>query len=547
MPTLLELLEQNRNGRNGYWVYLNENPGAGEKDSQTNKNEGEQKRKFKDQQSAFGPRRNVYGLLGTIFIESRGLINPGRAAALLVSSPVPAADLIGGQINGFLGGNSNRPDDTIFRNRNIFSKPITLLAVTRPLLRDAVQAKTQYYLKRNPFPGNILKNIISAFNNPAAFVSMGAQALNEFGGKSGFKKLQNLLKRKGDPGGYGPKKFAKRLPGEAKGDNNSYVRYSENYTLFSQNLEGNNYSNTKEYKRQGSDDGLGGTGLAQVKSRKNTKVEGGVSKYDYVNDKVLSQMLLVADTENIDVALNDYFQSEYVGYTFVSLTRYGTSDVLVLPSTITGLSEDVSPQVNPYKYVGSPFNLYRYTGVERSIKFDLKLYAANPKHEMALRMQLIKLRELVYPDKDISVVSYASNKSYSPLFFSPNLVELNIYGLYRNILTIIDSLSISVDDNVSWASDDYLLFDETKTRPHPTVFNVSLSFKVVERPNVEKGKDDKYIYQYGKSEDKARKYDDYFTGYSPNNKEAKIKELTQPEASDKPISIQPWLGYQFNK
>ncbi len=49
-------------------------------------------------------------------IESRGLVNPPRAAALLASSMNTIGDAIGGQLAGAIGGTANRPSDTIFKD-----------------------------------------------------------------------------------------------------------------------------------------------------------------------------------------------------------------------------------------------------------------------------------------------------------------------------------------------------------------------------------------------------------------------------------------------
>ena len=54
-----------------------------------------------------------------IRIESRGLVNPPRAAALLASSPNAIGDVIGGQLAGIIGGVANRPSDTIYKGKSI--------------------------------------------------------------------------------------------------------------------------------------------------------------------------------------------------------------------------------------------------------------------------------------------------------------------------------------------------------------------------------------------------------------------------------------------
>jgi hypothetical protein len=190
-------------------------------------------------------------------------------------------------------------------------------------------------------------------------------------------------------------------------------------------------------------------------------------------------------------------------------------DTIFLPGAISGISEDYSPEINSSKSIGSPFPLYRYGGVERSLKFELKVYALDPKHEYYLRSNMNNLRKLVYPDSDLSVVSYGEgNASYSPMYFTPRLLQVTVYGLYSDLLCMVDSLSISVDDNVPWATNDFIFGDDTQDIPHPTVFNVSFGFKVINNPAIKK-ENGKAKYQFNGSVEKANSYEDFFTGYNP--------------------------------
>ncbi len=69
-------------------------------------------------------KKELYGK-ENIRIESRGFIDPPRAAALLASSPNRIGDILGNQIAGALGGSANRPTDTIFKGTAFFRKPIS--------------------------------------------------------------------------------------------------------------------------------------------------------------------------------------------------------------------------------------------------------------------------------------------------------------------------------------------------------------------------------------------------------------------------------------
>ena len=158
--------------------------------------------------------KDLYGLKGKLFIESRGLINAPRAAALLTSSPDALADLIGNQIGGALGGSANRPTDTIFKNKNPILNPPISLGKTRRGLQDAVEANTNYFVKKSPAPASIFAKIQqggSSIAGTAANLAMGA--LNTFGSKQGLKdlkKLRDSLKNPENSELYGPKYFEEK-------------------------------------------------------------------------------------------------------------------------------------------------------------------------------------------------------------------------------------------------------------------------------------------------------------------------------------------------
>ena len=131
-------------------------------------------------------KEDIYGKSENIRIESRGLINPGRGAALLTSSPNKTADLIGGQIAGLLGGSANRPSDTIFKDTSILSKPISLFKTPEGLKR-AVDAGEVYFVKKSPSPNSIIATIKQGVSNPLGLAA-----------NVGFDLLKGAPFKKGD-------------------------------------------------------------------------------------------------------------------------------------------------------------------------------------------------------------------------------------------------------------------------------------------------------------------------------------------------------------
>lgn len=431
---------------------------------------------------------DIYGLSSTVLIESRGIINPPRQAALLLASPNAIADLIGSAGSQLIGGNANRPSDTIFKNNRILSKPISVVP-TVSQLRNAIEPNTAYFVKTEPSPGvNIAGFIKNAIQSPAAAQTAALQLVTKLGSKSAVKDIKNYyarLKAAEKNVNYGPV-FTKDANGKLQ---STRYLYSTHVPVYK---EETNADGSKEYVR----DGLGARGP-------------NFKRWDLINNDILKAAATTDTTSYVDSLKKIDTDNTNLQQTFVKFSTYGKTtreNDIILPGTISGLSEDISPEINSFKYVGSPFNLYRYGGVERTLKFDLKLYYLDGTMKTAMVNNLNRLRKLVFPDEDISVVTYGETPVQSQLFFTPNLVYLTINGLYKNLLGIVDSLSFSIDDNTSWATTTSDLGSVT-TPSHPTVVNVSLGMKIIEHPAI---KDNKFVY--GESKEDKNEYVNYFTG-----------------------------------
>jgi hypothetical protein len=438
------------------------------------------------------------GISSKVLIESRGLINPPRQAALLLASPNAIGDLIGSAGGALLGGNANRPSDTIFKNNSLLSKPISVIP-TVAQLRNAIEPNKNYFVKTEPSPGaNIANFIKNAIKSPAAAQSAGLQIINQLGGKNAKKNFINYKNKiKGaekisSPGmTYGPK-YSKGPDGKPRKESRTY----------SKDIRPIYIEDVDDY----------GEPVYMLGALELNKQYFG---FDAINKKILSAANKKTDSDyeaelkQIDTD-NGNVQTPHVKFSI-----YGKSAAksIILPGTISGISEDFAPEWNSFKYIGSPFNLYRYGGVERTLKFDVKMYYLDDITKQSMINNLNRLRKLVFPDEDIGVSTYPSqpggtDKSTSQLFFTPNLVYLTINGLYENILGVIDSLSFSIDDNVSWATTTPDYFNGTNEKPYPTVINVSLGMKIIEHPTI--SKDNKFVY--GDSTEANNQYVNYFTG-----------------------------------
>ena len=390
-----------------------------------------------------------------IRIESRGLVNPQRVAALAASSPNVAADLIGGQIAGVLGGSANRPSDTIFKKGNVTSKPITITAATQALLRDAVDGnyKTDggYVIKQNPSPDSVVNNISQGGSSAqGAATNLAIQGLNKYGSKSGFNKLKSALKTK--------KEGADRNSVEDQYINgNSLVKPPK-------------YTNQKPFSKYKED------------SRRNLEERSSKWKngWDSATNKILDTDKF-KDSQAFKDEIAKYPNSNQVPILF---KKYGNSTIIPFVGAISGISEDVSPEWNGFRYIGSPFKVYRYSGVERSLKFNLKLYYYTPKQRQMMIKKINYLKSLAFPYETTSTITYGGNSGKTAqIGFTPNLLYVSIGDMYQDVFGYMESLSFSVEENTSWTSFTDVGLDEdsmvTKSL-YPSVIDVSIGIKIIE-------------------------------------------------------------------
>ena len=391
---------------------------------------------FKDQ------KKDLYGKSDAIRIDTKGLINPPRGAALLASSPSKLGDLIGNQIAGAVGGSANRPSDTIFvaaKGINVLNKPISLFKTPNGL-RNAVDADTDYFIKSEPpSPNSIIATIKQGASSPLATIAgLGINAI---------KDLKDRNPKRGSP--YSKDK-----------------KFSDNYDLFTNSNAG--IPNVPEKFV-----------VSKIKERNSL---GQKKTWNNANDYILSKESLDKDT--LKDKLKEFDTQNQVWVTF---KKYGNNEIIPFNGTITGISEDITPEWNNFKYLGSPFKSYRYLGVERTLNFELKLYYNKEDEKNVMIKKINYLKSLAFPYEQISEISYGTdtNQQTSQYAFSPNLVTLNIGDMYKNIFGFIETLSFSVDDNTSWPNFNYNMELAGNNTLYPSVVAVTIGMKIIENHTTE--------------------------------------------------------------
>ncbi len=162
-----------------------------------------------------------------------------------------------------------------------------------------------------------------------------------------------------------------------------------------------------------------------------------------------------------------------------------TGEAANFRATVTGISETVSPSWDTAKFIGSPFNYYTYSSIERSVSFNFKMYSTTPTQHVACWQRLNFLTGLAYP------------QGYSGPYAIPPFVYFTLGSLYRGKTAYIESLSYTMDDNAGWEIGSIDTPEKVsvngkqvsmKDYKLPIVIDVSITLKLVESKGTTDGK-----------------------------------------------------------
>jgi hypothetical protein len=132
---------------------------------------------------------------------------------------------------------------------------------------------------------------------------------------------------------------------------------------------------------------------------------------------------------------------DFMAVTFKNIMNQSS---VIFRGTITGLAESFSPSWDNHKFIGSPFSYYTYTGIERSVTFNLRIYSTNPAEHASAWQKIEALARMVYPEiADGSVI------------IQPPLLMFTMGNpmggtMYKNRHCFIESLSYNVEDSTPW-------------------------------------------------------------------------------------------------
>jgi len=407
--------------------------------------------------------KNLPKVYGTdlIRIESRGSIDPARTLAVKSARPVNTK----GGGNGFGRFLSNllgqkgayRPSDTIFKQDDL--PPISVNG----------QPINQNY--------SGLKNAVEA---NVDYVDIAKQAL--FFKQPGSNLLTGLLK------GNNPKEIAQTVVGRAIGESQKQITKGLTTALTSKRksrIKEEKDSLEDAIKQLTFDNKSVGSEYFKTKNESNEVVlqsfnKAKIIEWNKLNSNLLSS--ITADDKQLERLVEQNTQNIFQYF----LIKTGEKNLL-FPAAIEAIGESANPEWTDFRYVGSPFKVYRYVGVEREISIDFKVYYLGDlfgSGSEIMKEKLNELRKLVFPDDKVAKVDL-KDKNYSPLVFRPKIIEFSLGNYYKNIKAIVTALDISVPKEVSWAHSNPSYRDNKINKiVYPTCVDVSIKFNPIENVTI---------------------------------------------------------------
>tara|TARA_B110000858_G_C17808095_1_gene479181 strand:+ start:4063 stop:6201 length:2139 start_codon:yes stop_codon:yes gene_type:complete len=133
----------------------------------------------------------------------------------------------------------------------------------------------------------------------------------------------------------------------------------------------------------------------------------------------------------------------YKDFIPVWFKKHGSEKPIVFRAIISGLSETTSPSWSSNKFIGNPYSFYMYDGVERSLAFNIKLFASSPLELVGMWDRLKILTSYTYPTINGGLAT-------------PPIIQFRIGSIYSGKAGFIESLTYSIPDESNWETNGEL-------------------------------------------------------------------------------------------
>ena len=150
------------------------------------------------------------------------------------------------------------------------------------------------------------------------------------------------------------------------------------------------------------------------------------------------------DTVNIAPYGEDASDKDIIPFKFYDV--YNDKHI-TFRAILTGITDNVSTEYNPERYVGRSENVYTYQGTNRQVSFTFDVYPKSRQEMPVLWEKINYLYGMCYPNY---IEAYGGQTMVSPI------TTLTIGNLYTDTPGYISSINLSVPDNSTWEIEDNL-------------------------------------------------------------------------------------------
>jgi len=500
MPSLLELLDRAKKDKvvaYGDTTYLpitdtdSLNSDVGKYESKDTSLEKVLKKSLKNPLDI----QNMFDKADRLMMDTRGIINPYRTTILTEKFQ---ADTIGGEVlkqtlalAGSILKQRIRIADTIFPEKNKPGPISNILLQPQNAARGEkdIEKNKPYFVKTVFKPGaEILGGAArSAIQGDLRSAKQEALQAGLNLGRSMGRKSKITLDDTYIESSYHPASFDLNLDGRIGGKKGTNNGEEGPKTFFK----------FKEYYLKKAD-AMAFNGVRASNGAIKTLKERDPEEYKHHSDRMIDYLIAGVFPKGIvpEESLIPWVKFHPLGF-----------EPMFVPGTISGLNEDVQPNWETYKYIGSPFNSYKYNGVERTLQFNIKLYWHDQGQIWRIKQQIEYLKQLCFPSSDISIAKYKNSPTGSlgssdQLFYRPQFLELTIHGYSKKLFGFVENLSVNIPDDATWPStNSNMEFSDSSTPPKgmdkkfwgnflvntifPSNVDISVTFKVIENPHAE--------------------------------------------------------------
>lgn len=194
-------------------------------------------------------------------------------------------------------------------------------------------------------------------------------------------------------------------------------------------------------------------------------------------DKVSPSDNYTLDDEQAFIKIGNDVYKDFVPVWF---RKKGTEKPIAFRAVLSGITETTSPSWSSNKFVGNPYSFYMYDGVERSLAFNIKLFATGPDILNSIWERLKILTAYSYP-------------TISQGLTTPPIIEFRLGSIYVGKTGFIENLTYTIPDESNWETNDegigYL----------PKTIDVAITVKFIEQ----NGSEDR-LYDFTISKEAAK-------------------------------------------